>query len=441
MKKLTGLALAFVALAAFVYFYELAGEEARDAARELEESLFRIEEDAIVALGITRTGADPVELRKSDEGWFLEAPIEASADSATVDSLLRGIDSASRSKTLDDPEGQLEAYGLDSPQASLSVGTGEVTKVLELGNKDYTGSQVYARFEGEQVVYLTSASLLTSIGKDLIDWRNKAALTFDLGKTEEIQIERQTDRVELVKRDGTWLLESPLSGKANGGKVSSLLSSLESAKAETFVTEAAEGLGDYGLLTPRLIVRVREAGEESWRQLEVGTKAGGTTNEDATWFARDPQRTPIFTLKQDLLDDLEQDVWEFRDRDVIDVMQDEVQRLRLKHGDSEILVSREEYRWVVETPDDFKGKEAQTYKLWYPIDDIEFESLEDRAREISDPDVEINISLSDGTTRTYRFKQEGEAYFAEKVESGLTGTISGEDFAKLKVTPEEIVAQ
>jgi hypothetical protein len=305
MKKLTGLALAFVALAAFVYFYELAGEEARDAARELEESLFRIEEDAIVALGITRTGADPVELRKSDEGWFLEAPIEASADSATVDSLLRGIDSASRSKTLDDPGDQLKAYGLHSPQASLSVGTGEVTKVLELGNKDYTGSQVYARFEGEQVVYLTSASLLTSIGKDLIDWRNKAALTFDLGKTEEIQIERQTDRVELVKRDGTWLLESPLSGKANGGKVSSLLSSLESAKAETFVTEAAEGLGDYGLLTPRLIVRVREAGEESWRQLEVGTKAGGTTNEDATWFARDPQRTPIFTLKQDLLDDLE----------------------------------------------------------------------------------------------------------------------------------------
>ncbi len=441
MRKLIGLALVFVALAAFVYFYEIVGEEARENARELEESLFRIEEDEVAALGITRTGTEPVRLKKSDDKWNLEAPIEASADLATVDALLRSIDRAKRAKAFDDTAGQLEAYGLGSPQSSLSVEAQEVTKVLELGSKDYTGSQIYVRFEGEQTVYLTTASLLTSLEKDLIDWRNKDAMSFDLGKVEEIQIERAKDRIELVKREETWFLESPVSENADDGKVSSLLSLLESAEAETFVTEEAEHLGEYGLQDPKVIVRVREAGEEAWRQLEVGAKAGGESGEDETWFARDPQRTSVFTLKKGLLDDLERDVWEFRDKDVIDVKQDEVQKLTIKQKHSEIVLRREDFKWIVESPEDFKDRDAQSYKIWYPIDDIEFESIDDQEGSIPDPDVEIRITLADGTSRTYRFQQEGETYWALKVDSGQKGTISGQNFKKLKVSPEEIVGE
>ncbi len=441
MRKLTGLVLVFVALAAFVYFYEIAGEEGRKDARELEESLFQVEEDEIVALSIALTGTDPVRLKKSDDKWILEAPIEASADEATVDSLLSSIDRAKRAKTFDDTDGELEAYGLGSPQASLSVETEGGTKVLDFGIRDYTGGQIYVRFAEEQTVYLTSTSLLTSLEKDLLDWRNKDAMSFDHGRVEEIQIERSMDRVELVRKDETWLLKSPVSEKADDGKVSSLLSLLESAKAVTFIAEEAEHLGEYGLQDPKVIVRVREAGEEAWRQLEVGSQAGGTSGEDGTWFARDPQRTSVFTLKQDLLDGLEQDVWEFRDKDVIDVMQDEVQRLAIRQKDSEIVLRREDYNWIVESPGDFKDKDAKSYKIWYPIDDIEFESIDDQPGAIPDPDVEILITLVGGTTRTYRFQQEGEAYLAVKVDSGQKGEISGEDFKKLKVTPEEIVGE
>jgi len=441
MKKLTGLALVFIALAAFVYLYEIVGEEGREDAKELEESLFRIEEGEIAALSIARTGTDLVRLRKSADKWVLEAPIEAPADEGTVDSVLRSIQGAKRAKIFEDTAGQLEAYGLGRPRVSLSVEVQEVTQLLELGDLDYTGSQIYARFEGEETVYLTAASLLSSLEKDLIDWRNKDAMAFDLGKVEAIQIEREKDRVELVKRDETWLLEPPISEKADDGKVSSLLSLLESAKAETFVTEQAEELGEYGLEDPRVIVRVREAGEEAWQQLEVGSKAGDASGEDETWFARDPRGTSVFTLKKDLLDGLEQDVWEFRGKDVIDLKQDEVQRLALKQVDSEIVVRLENYDWIVESPEDFKDKKAQAYKIWYPIDDIEFASIDEQGGTIPDPDVEILVTLVDGTTRTYRFQQQGEAYLAVKVDTGQKGTISSEDFNKLKVTPEEIVGE
>ena len=86
-----------------------------------------------------------------------------------------------------------------------------------------------------------------------------------------------------------------------------------------------------------------------------------------------------------------------------------------------------------------KDKKAQSYKIWYPIDDIEFASIDEQGGTIPDPDVEILVTLVDGTTRTYRFQQQGEAYLAVKVDTGQKGTISSEDFNKLKVTPEEIV--
>lgn len=441
MRKLTVLAVIFVALAAFVYFYEIAGEEEREKAQELEESLFRVEEDEISALIITRNEAETVALKKSDDKWMIEEPIEASADESTVNGLLGSIERAKRAKSFDDADAQFSAYGLDNPSAVLNVTAGEVTKTLEFGSKDYTGSQIYVRFSDEQKVYLTSLSLLTSLEKDLLDWRNKDAISFERARVEAIQIDREKDRVELVKQDDSWRLESPIQEKADDGKVSSLLSSLESARAESFVTEEAESLDEYGLGDPATIVRVREEGEDSWHQLELGALAGGEGTEDETWFARDPQRTSVFTLKRDLFDDLQQDVWEFRDKDVIDVKQDQIERLSIKRDDSEIIVRREDYKWIFELPEELKDKEALSYKLWYPLDDIQFDSIEDEAGSIAAPDVEVVITLLDGTTRTYRFLEDGESHLALKMDSGQRGTISHDDFEKLTISPDELAAE
>ena len=75
MKKLIALALIFLALGAFVYFYELAGEEEREKAKKLEESLFRIEEESIESLEISREEDSQVRLRKDEDKWMLVAPL------------------------------------------------------------------------------------------------------------------------------------------------------------------------------------------------------------------------------------------------------------------------------------------------------------------------------------------------------------------------------
>ena len=83
MKKLAVLAVVFAGLAAFVYFYEIEGQEARDEAKKLEESLLRIKQDQISQVEIVRKDKDPIRLVKKDEAWMLESPIQTSADKTT----------------------------------------------------------------------------------------------------------------------------------------------------------------------------------------------------------------------------------------------------------------------------------------------------------------------------------------------------------------------
>jgi len=65
LKKVGILFIIFLALAAFVYFYEILGEGEREEARSLEESLLRTRQEEITAVEIlhpaTPARGNPIE--------------------------------------------------------------------------------------------------------------------------------------------------------------------------------------------------------------------------------------------------------------------------------------------------------------------------------------------------------------------------------------------
>ena len=64
MKKIGVLFVIFLALAAFVYFYEIVGEREREEARSLEESLLRTQREEITAVEILRPQQESILLSK-----------------------------------------------------------------------------------------------------------------------------------------------------------------------------------------------------------------------------------------------------------------------------------------------------------------------------------------------------------------------------------------
>lgn len=437
MKKLAVLAVIFAGLAAFVYFYEIAGQEARDKAKQLEESLLRIKQDQISQVEIVRKDKDPIRLEKKDDAWMLESPLQTSADKTAVDSLVKGLAEAHRERTFDDvKKDDLTKYGLADPGMQIHVTAGDRKETLLVGSKDFSGSNLYVKLEGSPAVYLTSTSLESSADKPLLDWRSKDAVGFDRDKVTEVDIRRPSDEVHLVKKDDQWQLTQPINDRGDETQISSLLSTLQFAKADRFVEEKPEALEKFGLDKPDVVVRVREEGKDSWSELQLGSRDGKTGDD---YFARNPQKAPVFTLKKEVYDGLTEAASKFRDRSVLGVKEDQIASLDIVRGKETISLKHQDYKWIFESPDELKGKEALSYKFWYPLADMKFADILKEVPKSDRADVELGVKLSDGGERHYRYWRSGGDAYAVCVESGRGGRISKDDFDKLQFKTADIV--
>ncbi|MCH8018163.1 MAG: DUF4340 domain-containing protein, partial [Acidobacteria bacterium] len=345
MKKVGVLLVIFLALAAFVYFYEIVGESDREEARSLEESLLRTRQEEITAVEILRPQEEGILLIKKEGEWMLERPVKTSADNSTVDVLLRDLIRAVRDRTFSEGGTRLEEYGLHEPPMTLKIQANGKERTLLIGDKDFTGSHVYVQFQGEPEVFLTSQVLFSTAGKELMEWRDKRVLVIDRDKIRTIEVINSTDTIRIVRQDEEWHLESPIQERADQNAVSSLLSTVEFGEAQEFISDEAQELKSYGLDPPAATIRVRHEEEDGWRTLELGQQKGEFT------LARNPERAFVFTVTPEIRDKLSQDVLAFRDKDVLDVEQSQIARIVIhRKEDEEIALRYEDYKWIVESP-------------------------------------------------------------------------------------------
>ena len=440
MKKIGILFLAFLALALWVYFYEIEGEKTRQAAKEREESLLRLEQDQISSVTMDRPGQAPILLEKVDEDWALKAPLEAPADKTSVESLVRDLGTARIERTFVEVGAGAEEYGLSEPRLKLTVEAGDESRVLSVGSDDFTKSKVYVQIEGESQVHVVSDRLFTATDKKLMDWRDKKVVSMERDKVAAIEIFRASGKLRLKKEDDRWMLESPVQEAADQSAVSGLLSSLEFAEAKQFVAEESDELDRFGLEQPQLRVRYQQEGQDQWETLELGNEFEGAEDQ---YLARNAARSPVFSIGKEVRDKLVQELWEFRDKDVIDVDQDEIAAVTVTVGNQEIHARREDYKWILDKPEERKGEEALAYKFWYPMDDIKFESIDaepaEAGTDLSQAQVRVRLELKDGSVRNFQFAQEGKRYVARKMESGRTGAITREAFEKIQFKVDDIV--
>lgn len=433
MKRLVILLIIFLGLGAFVYFYEIGGQDERQRAQELEESLFRLERDQIEEIEIVRPESQStIVLRKDGDTWTIEQPIRTPADQSAVDSLLSRIVDAKRDRTFESEEIDSEGeYGLNQPQFELRVSTPETERSLLIGSEDFTGSNVYVRLAEERQVHMTSDLLVNALDKEASDFRSKDVLRFSRSDIDRIELFQDDKRVILEKREGQWHLLEPVQDRASESAVSSLLSTLETARVQQFVAEEPEDLSEFGLSEAGVRVRLRNSTDGTWVALEIGDQ------QEENYLARDLQRSPVFTVAASVYESVTRDAWDFRNKDVVDVQQDQIERLRLSHSGQELVVRREEMKWIIESPEALSGQEALAYKFWYPIDDIQFETLSEEAVSF-DSEIAVAITLQDGTEKHFEFGRRGEEFWAHDVDSGRKGQISAEDYEGLQLNPEEI---
>ena len=310
------LALA-AALGAFVYFYEIAGEEERLEAQEREGRLFPgLDEADIETITLAPRGGGEVRLERVAEGWRLREPLSFPADRAQADALASSLAQLSSEGAFPEPAG-LSEYGLSGDLASrVGFEAGGSRFELALGDETPQAGQRYLELEGG--VHSVPAIEVSAFDKSLDDFRDRSVLDFDSASVEQIDLGwpggglRLSRSLEDEESAGSgWRIVTPIEAPADTRAVEALLSDLSFLQAEDFVDEPdsddLEGFKEPALwltlsagesMPQRSLV---VSGEEIEGQRLLRTKGPGLYNISAERFDELPRE--LFAYRQKRLSD------------------------------------------------------------------------------------------------------------------------------------------
>ena len=298
-------------LGGYIYFVESKKDPAASDV-PAKEKVFAFAPGTIEEVEISNDKAEVTRLAKKADVWSIVAPAAMDVDVAEVQTVINQLETLEKNRVIDENPASAAPFGLDPPRIKLTIkNTGDGTpKVLFIGNKTPTGSDLYAKVGTEPKVFLINGYLEQSFNRKTFDLREKTALKFTRADVNSITLVQGTTRLSLEKSGNDWRLSAPTASRADTAAVDALISQIEQAKM-TGITSTAptpEELKDKGLDKPEAIVTIGAGSAKA--ELAIGKK-----EDDTHVFARDLSRPMIFSVDKTLLDGLTKKADDFRVKD------------------------------------------------------------------------------------------------------------------------------
>jgi hypothetical protein len=436
MRSFRSIAVLGVLLAGLVaYLYFIDSKKPVDQTEEKAKVFAGLEADKIEEVKIDTVAGDTTVAQKAADGWKLVSPTPARADDSELSSITSNLASVTIERVVDEAPKNLGDYGLKEPVVQVSFKTkgAKNFRTLDLGTKTPTGSDMYARVDGEKKVFLVQSYLDSTFNRKPFDLRDKKVLNFDREKVDHVEIADGDKLVTLMKTGAEWRVTAPVEARGDFGAIEQLISRVQSAPMKSVASEVATDLGEYGLDKPATTVTVGLGSARAG--LAIGKKAEG-----GDLYARDVSRSQVVTVGADLLTDLQKGVTEYRRKDVFEFRPYNLTRLEVTRGSDVIAFER------------LKGKGKNGTDVWQnvtakkAVDGTKFESLLAklsglRAQTFADaktktglnaPILVTKATYDDGKkTETVRFGREGTAAYAGRADEPGASTLDTAEFEEL----------
>jgi hypothetical protein len=424
MKKTTVIILLLAAaLAAFVYFYDLkhtkpssiSGDTDADSSSSSEDTskaAFTFAPADVAAMTIERAGTAVV-LEKHADAYYMMQPYATRADQSGVGAIAGELASIRVSRTLTATPEQMVIFGLSKPEVEIdfSLKNGAKHK-LKLGNKDFSGSSVYAQVDDAKDVSMVSDTILTSSDKPADDFRDQSVLSFQTSDATSFDLKNESGEIAVSKHDSTWRIEKPRPAAADNTAVSSFLDTLATAQVASFVAAASPNAAKYGFAKPGVTFRVELAGGKAV-ELEIGKKDGDS------YYARQTSQPFIFRVKETLYKTLGQKFFDFRDKQLVRVSENDVVRLDIQDGGvTEACVKDSNGEWSASQPAGAKTKPTNCASLWGSLRDARATNILDTpggaiSAQLAKPAIEATLTDKAGKKTEVRISSAtGKSVFA-----------------------------
>ncbi|CAN5840462.1 hypothetical protein BH24ACI5_BH24ACI5_12480 [soil metagenome] len=213
------------------------------------------------ALSFDRDNADAIEIAtagrttrfaRANNEWRIAEPVVSRTDAAAIEGLLARINSLQMKKVAAAEPGELKTYGLDTPAATVRIGSGSSHATLLLGTTAEEG-EIYAKDGARPAVFTVESTLLDDLRKDAGEYRQKDIFDARAFNTTRLEVARGGVTTVFEKATGddgaTWRQTAPEAKDADRAKVDALLSALTAARADSFVPVPPSGAATEATFT------------------------------------------------------------------------------------------------------------------------------------------------------------------------------------------------
>ncbi len=357
MKFTTNLLLALflLALAGFVYFYEIKGGEKRQKSAEAAKKFLTLEADSVTAFSLQPAG---IEFKKEAGKWQIVQPIKYPADESTVNALLDRFESAKREREITQDANTFVTYGLAPAHRQIVITHQGKRDTVYFGDKNTTESYVYARVNGKPEVVLTEIALLNNSDKSLEEWRDKSLLKFESDQAKRLSFKLPGGRFEMRKEAGKWKLVYPLEAEADETRIAQILSRMSYSTVTQFVAENLDDPKKYGLDKPGYEFRLVLSDNAAQKIIRFGKKT------EQGYYAHDPARPQVFLVDSSLVKDLNVKLMDLRDKRLASFESSRADYVRLQYPDLTIVCEKDTAgQWQVTSPQNKKAKNWQVSNI------------------------------------------------------------------------------
>ncbi len=294
---------------------------------ETPPRLFVFEKQDVVRVQVERP-EDILVLAETDRGWILESTGFLASKSMVNRVKHQLHDLTARATVVENPD-EAALYGLAQQGVRVTLTFRDASTLQFLaGDPNPSSVSYYIRPIPGDTVYTVKKSAMDYYALTLDEFRERRFASFDSKDADVLVASLPGGQSLKFQRVGErlWEMLEPVAMYASRDEVRSLLGRIAALKVREFVVEMpADGSGDlgqYGLAPPRARFEVRFGAREPL-VLRMGDPVSDAEDETHSYFQLGEEPT-IYSAKQGLLEDYQQDASEFRLRRFMRVDHSEV---------------------------------------------------------------------------------------------------------------------
>jgi hypothetical protein len=372
---------------------------------------------------------DRIEVRSTGRGFavqfdptnqtcFLTKPTPARASTPKVVDLVRKVTNARVTQFVsDDAREDLDALGLQPPQAELVFGLGTNDMATFQFGKSPTNdpSLVYARRGDRPNVVLLAKSVVDALQTPYTELRDRRLLSFSPDAVDTVEVETRGAPAFSVRRqfNGAWMIVDADATVADSDTMKQCLDRM--AKLEGLLEkDVVTDFGSYGLepVARRYFLKntiTNATGQVTNRvlaQLDVGALRGEAV------FARGAEDTAVFTVPLREIVHLPYAAWQLRDRRVWSFTTNQVTRVSVRdNGYTRQMMRNGSGSWVLAP-----GSEGVVIS----------EAVEEALYQLGDLRAALWVARGDERKQDFGFKDDGRKITVELKNGDKPQTLSVE---------------